>query len=191
MASSQRQAVVVISGPTCSGKSTLANALADLAGAELLSQDEILTEIIPASDRNLADRLVSYDEMFKRATKAHIMGKPIVLEGTFSRFEHRRGLLYALPDAQTFIFEIQVPLEVALERFAKREGHPAIDQTEETVRDRNIEFPFSTVAIKVDGTALLDAQLLKTLRTIERGIGQDVVAWKALGLTRTQSERAL
>jgi|GEM_PF-6395355 len=186
----RNQPVVVIAGPTCTGKSTLARALAEQISAEYLSQDDILTEIIPDSDRNLKDRLKSYDEMFKRARQAFLDGQSIVLEGTFSRIEHRAGLIRALPDARVIVIELQVPLEVALDRFADRKDHPASDLTSKIVEDRNRDYPYSPGVARLDGTSSLDKQLIRALGIAKSGAFHDIDAWKSIGLKSPEIGRA-
>jgi predicted kinase len=187
----QVSAVLVVAGPACSGKSTLAKAMAGELSAAVFSQDEVLTEIIPDSDRNLKDRLLSYDEMFKRAQQSYESGNTVILEGTFSRREHRRGLIRAFPDARIVVIELQVPLEVALDRHSQRTDHPAIDHTDEIVEDRNRNFPYSPAVTHIDGTDPADKQLTRALAVVKSGVFHDVEPWKNLGVRTANLGRDL
>jgi len=187
----QVSAVLVVAGPACSGKSTLAKAMAGELSAAVFSQDEVLTEIIPDSDRNLKDRLLSYDEMFKRAQQSYESGNTVILEGTFSRREHRRGLIRAFPDARVTILELQVPLKEALERFSKRKDHPATDLTAKIVEERNGDYPYSPAVSLIDGSSPIDQQLTRALSIVKSGIFHDADAWKNLGVRTANLGRDL
>ena len=174
--------IVVVAGPTCTGKSTFSSRLAKELNATLLSQDQILSEILPHSDRNLEDRMKSYDVLLERATQ------PVVMEGTFSRVQHRSGLAFRFPSADFLIVELEVPLNIALERFSSRQGHPATDLTEGIVKNRNDDFPYSGDVIRIDGRRTFEEQAAEVNSSILAGKFHDVWLWKSLGRSALGTE---
>ena len=134
--------VIVIEGPPLGGKTTLARQLAEDMGAELFIQDEIHTELIPDSDRNLADRILAYDEMHRRAAKALSEGKSVILEGTYSRPEYLVSWKNYLGPDVLCVIDVHISPEEAISRFKKRKDHPGTNNTAELVADRARTYPY-------------------------------------------------
>jgi predicted kinase len=84
--------LIIVGGVMGTGKSTLATAIADAFGAELLSTDSLRRTVLglskaPAnyneSNYTPKMRLMIYDEMLKRANKLLSEGLSVVLDGAF------------------------------------------------------------------------------------------------------------
>ncbi|MFN8015461.1 MAG: ATP-binding protein [Acidimicrobiia bacterium] len=145
--------VIIVEGPPLAGKTTLARQLAKDTNAELFIQDEIHTEILPDSDRNLDDRILAYDEMHKRAAKVLREGKSVILEGTYSRLEYATSLKNYLGVEVLSVIDVHVSPEEAVRRFAIRKDHPGINNTSDLVADRARTYPFFDGAFHVlEGT---------------------------------------
>lgn len=159
-AKSHRPRLLVLSGPPCSGKSTLAKKFEERHGGLLLEMDEIRKEVFPSGEQTKRERNLAYRAMFREARRALLEGKadPIILVATFAPIEHRQELV-AIADAsaaEVFLVECLVPPEEAVRRFRQgREGHAAIDLTEARVREHAHSFPF------YGGGLLLDTGLLR------------------------------
>jgi aminoglycoside phosphotransferase family enzyme/predicted kinase len=84
--------LIVVGGMMGTGKSTLASALAEVFGAELLSTDRIRRSLLGASESPAgfaqdnyepAQRARIYDELFRCACVALDQGRSAILDGTF------------------------------------------------------------------------------------------------------------
>jgi hypothetical protein len=140
--------LIVMAGATGSGKSTVAEMVASQWGAVHLRTDVIRKELAglpPLARTNSATRegiyspemsLRTYEEMVRRAAAALAEGRPVIMDGTHLRAEHRERSLAAARGAaaRTVIIECRLDEKTALERIETRyrsgrsesEGRPEV-----------------------------------------------------------------
>ena len=126
-----RPLVLLVGGLSGTGKTTLAAALSEALGAELLRTDLIRQQVFglehhaAATDDGIyrpeARRRV-YEELFLRGAELHAERVSVVLDGTFSTVQEvrRAQQLAADPRAIFFAIECVCRPEVARERIARR-----------------------------------------------------------------------
>lgn len=134
--------LIVIGGGPGTGKTTLAHALAQQVGAQVISTDDVRQELQRAGaiaglvgDLNAglyAPENVSavYDEVLRRARSLLSNGSPVILDGTWRDGHQReRARAVAAETASAIVeFECSVALSQAAERIATR-GTSASDAT--------------------------------------------------------------
>ena len=85
--------LIVLTGPPCSGKSTLAGQLAAILGASVLDIDQIREIVIPNSRQSQEDRDIAYRCMHLVAEKLLGVGaNTVILTATYSRRNPRQWL---------------------------------------------------------------------------------------------------
>ena len=154
--------LIVVCGPPCSGKTTLAAAIASRTGFPHLEMDRIRESLIPGSDSREEHRDLGYRCMHLMAEQLMQAGVNLILDATYGRDVHRRaiGEMINSIGVTTFLVQCRAPVEVAVERFrARPAGHPAVDLTEERVRRLASEFVSSPEGIVVDTSQPLDTCL--------------------------------
>ena len=122
--------VLVLSGPPCSGKSTVGRVLASGASSSRpqrlhIEVDSLFDLLLPRSDRNRDDRMLAYDSAHLLARMFLERGTTAVLECTYARIEQRLSLVDALagvPAAPLWVVECFVSPEEAVRRFRRRSG---------------------------------------------------------------------
>jgi predicted kinase len=146
--------IVVLSGPPCSGKSTVAEAMASqesTAGRRRrhLVVDGIFDLLFPDSDRNRTDRLRAYDAAHALARRFVDTGGTVVLTCTYARRDQRASLAAALAgsSAPLWVVELEVTADEAVRRFRARTQETDLD--EELVRERVDRFPYSETALRI------------------------------------------
>jgi predicted kinase len=151
-----RPSLLVISGPPCAGKSTLADALHREGGA-CLDVDRVRQAVIPDSDQSERDRDIAYAAMHvlaKELLEAHV--SPVIVAATYKRLEQRQHLRDAFADSRTAVLVVQCTVDpaTAVERFRHRQpGHAALDLTNESVRRAASEYVLTPEeALVVDTT---------------------------------------
>jgi predicted kinase len=98
----QRQTILVVTGPSGSGKSVLAGTLAARLGAVLLSTDMVRRELFETGRQgdeldsgvyapDARDRV--YDEIASQAARYLASGRSIVVDGTYLERQQRRPLI--------------------------------------------------------------------------------------------------
>ncbi len=147
--------VLVLTGPPCSGKSSVARRLVQRAGPDrrvLVGVDAVFDLLLPASDRNQADRMLAYDAAHGAARSLLLCGVPVVLECTYSRAQQRVSLLHALEDLGAPLrgIEFLVQPDEAVRRFGVR--HQETDLDELLVREKALAFPYWGAARQVDSS---------------------------------------
>lgn len=90
--------LVIITGPPCSGKTTLARSLAQQAGLSLIAKDvikEALFDSLGWKDAAWSQELslATYAIQFAQAGELLSTGKSLILEGTFKGPEHAAHLI--------------------------------------------------------------------------------------------------
>jgi uncharacterized protein len=126
-----RPLVLIVGGLAGTGKTTLATALADALGAELLRTDVIRQETFGTGSKPVETdsgiyrreaREKVYDEMFRRAAALHADRISVVLDGTFSSVDllHKTRELAAHPRSVLLAIECICRPEAAHERMAQR-----------------------------------------------------------------------
>ena len=111
---------VVVSGPAASGKSTLAAAIGELAGARLLSSDLVRKELLglaptaraPTSAYEPAVNRRTYEALGRRAREAIDAGERVVVDATFRFRADRAAFLAALGAAELTWLVCRAPVEV-------------------------------------------------------------------------------
>jgi predicted kinase len=170
--------IVVVSGPTLSGKTTLAAAIAtNVAGCVHLEMDAIVDEIVVGSDHGIGDRVRGYEEMHKRASALVDQGHAVVIEGTYSRREYRESAARLLPLCNVALIECHVTMDEALRRFANRGPHRAIDLTVDRVKVSVNDFFFSGIGMTCSQDEPLQSRLQRSVALIQDGPFLDLQRW--------------
>jgi predicted kinase len=139
-------AVVVICGPPCSGKSTIAESIAPDVSARYVrfEMDQIQRDLATGSVSPDARRQ-AYEHMHSLAAQSLREGaRAVVLDATYQPHDQRRAVqaLAARFGARVLVFECKIAAEEAVRRFLSRpDCHPATDLYPQRVRDLAIEYP--------------------------------------------------
>jgi aminoglycoside phosphotransferase family enzyme/predicted kinase len=157
---------IVVGGLAGTGKSTLAAALADSFGAELLRTDTIREELFGKSTPGTAvdagmyrpeARQQVYVELFARGAAWHRQGVSVVLDGTFSTVDSvlETSAIAEHPRAVFLAVECVCPPEVARGRIerrlaAGRDASEARPELHEIQRSRWESWPEALPQIQVD-----------------------------------------
>jgi predicted kinase len=115
---------VVVTGPPCTGKSTLARAYAARRGWPLLAKDdykELVFERLGWSDAEWSRRVspLAWDLAFAAAGALAAVRAPFVVEGNL-RAEHAERLLALAPRPAFVVVRCRAPGDVLLARFRAR-----------------------------------------------------------------------
>jgi predicted kinase len=146
--------LLVVSGPPCTGKSTIAMALRREIGGVCLEVDSIRQQLIPESTQSLRDRNLAYSAlhlMTAHLIEAHVT--PIILVGTYTRPESRIQLTSTVSSTPVDMLVVQCRVEpdTAVMRFENRSSdHAAVDLTAQSVRHANSAYPFTANATVLD-----------------------------------------
>jgi aminoglycoside phosphotransferase family enzyme/predicted kinase len=124
-------AAIVVSGLMGSGKTTLAEALADSLGAELIQTDRVRREVFGASPEPAKfeegvyrpeNRQRVYEEVLRRAEQALDQGLSVILDGAFLAADQRRRAwqITEAAGAMPLVFRCVCPPDVARDRLTQR-----------------------------------------------------------------------
>jgi len=124
-------AAIVVTGLMGSGKTTLAEALAESLGAELIQTDRERRELFGASTAPAKfeegvyrpeNRRLVYEQVFRRAEQALSEGLSVILDGAFLTAEQRRRAwqIAETAGAIPLVARCVCPPEVARERLTQR-----------------------------------------------------------------------
>ena len=152
--------LLIVAGPPCSGKSTLARLIETQFGIGRLQVDHVLSTLIPDSTRERSDRDVAYRAMHMLARELLGRGHAISLDATYGTRMHRQAIEALVADLAVplFLIECHVSPDTAAARFNARRDHPALDLTEERVRDLARRYQFSNLGLAMaEATAPADA----------------------------------
>ena len=176
--------LIVLTGPPCSGKSTLAGELSAIFGALVLDIDQIRRIVIPNSQQSQEDRDIAYRCMHLISEKLLEVGaNAILLTATYSRRKPRQWLR-SLADSkpvQVCILACHVSPETAIARFRSRPpGHPAVDLTEELVQRQVMDYPYGLVNV-VECAIPLHESVAKAEYFVRGGKAIDLAEWVSQG----------
>ena len=144
--------IIVLSGPPCSGKSTVGRLLGAGGDLAVVHVDDVFDRRFPGSDRNADDRLQAYAEAHREAVRIARRGHAVVLECTYARIGQRASLVTALAGASLAvrIVELHVSPDEAVRRSRDRDQQTDLDDT--GVRERAANFPYSDLALRIDAS---------------------------------------
>jgi predicted kinase len=157
--SRQDRPLIVICGPPCSGKTTLATKLHMETGLPYLSIDNILRCILPDSSFEQPDRDLAYRVLGFTVEQLLMAGHGVIVDGTFARPPYLEDLevVAAKLKARLFLVECKIDAAIAVERFQDRGGqHPAVDLDKARVDHLNQSYPFKFKGLVVDTSRRLD-----------------------------------
>jgi hypothetical protein len=135
----------IVCGPAASGKSTLAAALAERAGAAVLSSDAVRKELLgiaptaraPAEAYEPAMNRRTYTALGARARDRVHAGERVIVDATFRFAADRTAFADAFAGAAELVwFECQAPAEVIHARAGARAGRPAVSDAGPSVAAR-------------------------------------------------------
>lgn len=179
--------VIVVRGLSGTGKSTLAKALSDRLGSELLQTDSVRRELFPWEQTvgktnegryRPACRDAVYNEMVRRAEDLAEQGMSVILDGTFLTIEScaKVAALAERHGAHPFILRCHCPTAVAVRRIRERLacGHSLSEATSETYQHQQraeepapLDVPSFNVDTNNAVPAMLD-ELVAKLRPMTR-----------------------
>ena len=135
---------VVVAGPPCAGKSTVARHLSSMVSAPHLELDYVRTRILPLSDQRVEDRDVAYNAMHLAAELMAPWSQTVILDATYTAAVCRTALVDVAErsDADLFVIECRISAAAAVERFNQRGPHSAIDLTIERVESLAAAYPY-------------------------------------------------
>jgi predicted kinase len=149
----ERPRLIVVCGPPCSGKTTLAAKLHVETELPYLAIDKILPRILPNSSFEQADRDVAYRVLGLTVEYLLSAGQGAIVDGTFARAPYLEDL-QAIADksrSRLFLVECKIDIRTAVSRFSHRDpGHPAADLDEERVERLNRSYPYRSKGLVLD-----------------------------------------
>ena len=176
--------LIVVAGPPCSGKSTLAGALGLAVAAPVLDIDEIRKIVIPNSKQTQEDRNIAYRCMHLVAEKLLKAGvSRVVLAATYGRRQPRQWLSSIAERTGTQVCAIacKVSPEMAVARFRSRQpGHAAVDLTEDLVRRQAADYDYAAARV-VDSTIRVEASVAQAEGYVRSGETTELADWVSHG----------
>ncbi|MFI4971045.1 MAG: AAA family ATPase [Hyphomicrobiales bacterium] len=155
--------IVVLAGPPCSGKSTLARGFKGDSHVYMISMDEVRQLELPDSTHSKPDRDFAYRSMHARAASALQAGiETVVLDATYGPDSHRRALRQLAEDfdAGVFLVECRIHPDEAVYRYRTRSPlHAGIDLDEARVRRLAATYPYSGCGLVLDTSSHREALL--------------------------------
>jgi predicted kinase len=144
---------VVVAGPPCSGKSTVARRLSDVLPAPHLEMDRFRERLLPHGDQRVEDRDLAYHAMHYAAELLAPWSETIVLDATYTAAVCRRGLVEVVQQCggAMLVIECVVSVAAAVERYHQRGLHPALDLTAERVAALARDYPYFAGAERIAG----------------------------------------
>ncbi len=122
------------------GKTSTAQLIHELAGAEHLSSDTLRLELFPSPTYTQAEHDAVYNELDKRAEALLKQGKSVIYDANLNRYQHRleKYQMCERTDAKPVLLWVQAPKELARERAVMRGHHHLVpkDETFESMFDR-------------------------------------------------------
>jgi aminoglycoside phosphotransferase family enzyme/predicted kinase len=179
----RRPLVLVVCGPAATGKTSLAEALADLSGLRHLSSDRLrkelagvaATERAPASTYRPELSLETYEQLGRRAAEALAGEGGAIVDATFRRTADREAFRSGLGDngEQPTYIHCLVPALVADDRARSRErsGAGLSDATAEIARRQRHEWePLDEVPARSHLLMRTDRPLSSTVDHVEAAL---------------------
>jgi predicted kinase len=152
--------LLVVAGPPCAGKSTLAAAIEKEFGFRWLETDRVLSALIPGSDRRKSHRAVAYRATLVIAEELLNYSHSVVLDATYSSAEYRHAVRACASRLEVpfYLIQCRVLPEVAVARFKRRIDHLAIDLNERRILELVTRYRYGEYALNlVPEMSLADA----------------------------------
>jgi predicted kinase len=174
--------VLAVGGLAGTGKTTLAMAIADALGAEILRTDTIRNDLFGPGphaaavnggiySREARERV--YDEMFRRGAALHANRIAIVLDGTFSTFTllDKAQRLAVDPRSVFLAIECTCRPEIAHQRIGQRlaEGHDASEARPDVHDSQRVHWepwPATVYQVRIDTEQPLNKQVEQILAAL-------------------------
>jgi len=146
--------LLVVCGPPGTGKTTVAEWVADRRNAALLRTDVVRTDIVDDPEYTESERERVYDALFRRVESRLGAGETVVADGTFDRSAYRdraRDLAERVGVCLAVVRVVCDPQQV--ERRIRNREDDASDATVENYREINARFdPVTGTHLRVDNS---------------------------------------
>jgi len=159
--------LIVISGPPCSGKSTLGEALSRVESIPHFEMDQVRVRLLPEGPHTRATRRVAYRAMHMLAEALLRRDQSVIVNACYGHREDREEIeaVARTTGASLYLIECRVTAETAIARAAARSGrHPGTDLTPVRVRELVDSFPFTSAGLTVDSETEVEACLEQVKR---------------------------
>lgn len=164
--------IVIFCGLPGVGKTTVAEKLAPLIDAVILSSDKIRKELIPQPTYERYERELIYHVMMLLAKYLHRAGKNCILDATFNKEEFRNQVKKKThcTNDQFFIVECFCPDDIAISRIKHRKGGYSDANVTTYLRMKKIYESVKSEHLRID--TLKDAYI--NAKIIEKKIKKDL-----------------
>ena len=175
---------IVVAGPPCSGKSTVASHLSRALDVPHLERDDFHRRLLPESDHRVRDRDLVYRAMHLTAERIAPWCPTLIVDATYTAAACRDELLQVVErtGGSLVVIECHVDAAEAVERFSSREAHPAADLTPARVAALAAQYPYCPAARAVratdDPAALVELLQRPDAAPLD---GAGLAAWRRAG----------